>query len=285
MTVLILLTTAGAGTGPFNLYSNVDGYVTPFETGVAKASLTTPPGYTSALVPNGTTTVRVQSTGVCTNYIDIIIGATSPTTTTTTTSGSLTTTTTSPSLTTTTTLTPADCGTFTLEGGISGRTFNFTNCDGNPQTVVVPAGDALSECIQLPYSAAGATYIDPCGESTLTFQYIGGNNVDTNGTFSFSLSNPLPANITIAGAGISAYDLGCVTVQATPSQVGTVTITAGSTVGSTSSNSNICSDQYARANTIVVNGNSLVNGDTIIIGGLTLNISINTGCTIMPCLA
>lgn len=97
MTVLIYLTTAGAGTGPFNLYSNVDGYVTPFETGVPKVSLTTLPGYTTALVPNGTTTIRVQSTGSCTNFIDIVIGATPPTTTTTTTaSGTTTTTTTIP---------------------------------------------------------------------------------------------------------------------------------------------------------------------------------------------
>jgi len=94
MTVLIYLTTAGAGTGPFSLYSNVDGYVTPFETGVPKASLTTLPGYTTALVPNGTTTIRVQSTGACTNYIDIVIGAT--TTTTTTVPGTTTTTTTVP---------------------------------------------------------------------------------------------------------------------------------------------------------------------------------------------
>jgi hypothetical protein len=94
MTVLIYLTTAGAGTGPFSLYSNVDGYVTPFETGVPKVSLTTLPGYTTALVPNGTTTIRVQSTGACTNYIDIVIGAT--TTTTTTVPGTTTTTTTVP---------------------------------------------------------------------------------------------------------------------------------------------------------------------------------------------
>lgn len=283
MTVLIYLTTAGAGTGPFSLYSNVDGYVTPFETGVPKVSLTTLPGYTTALVPNGTTIIRVQSTGACTNYIDIVIGAT---TTTTTTSGALTTTTTaSPTTTTTTTLSPADCGEFSLEGGLSGRTFNYVDCDGVSRTTVVPAGDATADCIQLPYSAAGATYIAPCGESTLTFQYLGGNNDDTQGTFLFNLSNPLPSNITIAGAGVSAYDMGCVTVQATPSQVGVGTITAGNTSVSRPSSSNICSDQYTRANTIVVNGNSLVNGDTINIGGVTLNISINTGCTIMPCIA
>lgn len=83
MTVYIQLTTAGTNTGPFNLFSDVDGYTTAFESGVAKSALVA--GYTSALVPNGTTTIRVQSVGACTNYIDIVIGAT--TTTTTTTSG------------------------------------------------------------------------------------------------------------------------------------------------------------------------------------------------------
>jgi hypothetical protein len=38
MTVLITLTTAGVSTGPFDLYSDVDGYLVPFETLVPKAS-------------------------------------------------------------------------------------------------------------------------------------------------------------------------------------------------------------------------------------------------------
>jgi hypothetical protein len=88
MTVLITLTTAGLDSGPFNLYSDVDGYTTAFETGVSKTALVS--GYTSSLVTNGTVTVRVKSTGTCTNYIDIPIGGitttTSSTSTTTTTS-------------------------------------------------------------------------------------------------------------------------------------------------------------------------------------------------------
>lgn len=88
MTVLITLTTAGTDTGPFNLYSNVDGYVSAFETGVSKAALLA--GYSSALVPNGTTTIRIKSTGTCVNYIDVAV----ITTTTTTTTGTPTTTTT-----------------------------------------------------------------------------------------------------------------------------------------------------------------------------------------------
>lgn len=81
MTVLITLTTAGTDSGPFDLYSNLDGYISAFESGVSKASLLA--GYSSALVPDYTTTIRVKSNGVCLNYIDIPV--VTPTTTTTTT--------------------------------------------------------------------------------------------------------------------------------------------------------------------------------------------------------
>jgi hypothetical protein len=78
MNVTITLTTAGAGTGPFDLYSDLDGYIVPFETGVPKSSLVA--GYTSTIVPDGTQTIRVESIGVCSNYIDInISGLPSPT--------------------------------------------------------------------------------------------------------------------------------------------------------------------------------------------------------------
>lgn len=82
MDVLITLTTAGADTGPFNLYSNVDSYTTAFETGVAKSALVA--GYLSTVVPASTTYVRVKSTGRCTNYIDIFVVGSATTTTTTT---------------------------------------------------------------------------------------------------------------------------------------------------------------------------------------------------------
>jgi hypothetical protein len=91
MTVLITLTIAGADTGPFNLYSNVDGYVTPFESSVAKSALLA--GYVSVLVPDGTTIIRVRSQGECPNYIDIVIGGTTTTTSTSSTSTTTTTTT------------------------------------------------------------------------------------------------------------------------------------------------------------------------------------------------
>ena len=113
ITVSITLTTAGIDTGPtFNLYSNVDGYTTAFETGVAKASLVA--GYISTLVPDGTTTIRVYSPGACQTSVDLTIitstttstTSTSTSTTTTTSSTTTTTTTAAPGPTTTTTTTP-----------------------------------------------------------------------------------------------------------------------------------------------------------------------------------
>jgi hypothetical protein len=80
MTVLITLTTAGTDSGPFDLYSNLDGFTSAFETGVSKSALLA--GYSSALVPDYTTTIRVKSNGVCLNYIDIILESTTTTTTT-----------------------------------------------------------------------------------------------------------------------------------------------------------------------------------------------------------
>lgn len=142
MTVLITLTTAGADTGPFNLYSNVDGYVTPFESSVAKSALLA--GYVSILVPDGTTIIRVRSQGECPNYIDIVIGGT-----------------------TTTTTTTLVCNEYELPGGESGYTYNFTNCLGNPQTVVVPAGDQYGECA-LGFPGGPAILVGPCTPTTTT---------------------------------------------------------------------------------------------------------------------
>lgn len=72
MTVTITLTLASAGTGPFDLYSDVDGFLVPFETNVPKASLLA--GYTTSLVPEGTMVIGVQSMGICQTYIEIPIG-------------------------------------------------------------------------------------------------------------------------------------------------------------------------------------------------------------------
>lgn len=79
MTVLITLTSAGADAGPFDLYSDTDGYLTAFASGISKATLLG--GYTSSAVPDGTTSIRIVSTGTCTNYIYVLVGETTTTTT------------------------------------------------------------------------------------------------------------------------------------------------------------------------------------------------------------
>jgi hypothetical protein len=89
MTVYITLTIAGSDSGPFDLYSNLDGFTSAFESGVSKAALLA--GYSTALVPDFTTSIRIRSNNsLCTNYIDIFL----ENTTTTTSSSSTTTTTT-----------------------------------------------------------------------------------------------------------------------------------------------------------------------------------------------
>lgn len=100
----ITLTTAGTDTGPFNLLSDVDSYVTPFETSVAKSSLVA--GYTTNLVPDLATIVRVQSSNsFCTNSIDLAYSTTTTTSTTTVPPTTTTTTTVPPTTTTTSTTT------------------------------------------------------------------------------------------------------------------------------------------------------------------------------------
>ncbi len=101
MTGIITLTSAGIMTGPFNVYSNVDGFLSAFESNLTKTQLLA--GYPSNSIPNGTTIIRISSTGACFNYIDIVVPTT--TTTTSTSTSSTTTTSTSSSSTTTTTTT------------------------------------------------------------------------------------------------------------------------------------------------------------------------------------
>lgn len=95
MTVTITLTAAGLNVGPFDLYSDIPSQWTLFESGVSRAALLA--GYTTALAPDYTNSIRIQSTGECTNYIDVTVipyttttSTTLPSTTTTTTTLALT---------------------------------------------------------------------------------------------------------------------------------------------------------------------------------------------------
>lgn len=180
-TVLITLTVAGADTGPFDLFSDVDGYIVPFETGVSKAALVA--GYTSVLVPDLTTVIRVKSQNVlCGNYVDLpITGLTTTTTTTTETPTTTTTTSTeTPTTTTTTTTEPpptttttttnycqsigagAGCFNWNFTAGAEGAVVEWTNCSGAPSSTVLGPDESGSACLcdgQTPSVSSGSLTI------------------------------------------------------------------------------------------------------------------------------
>jgi hypothetical protein len=173
MDVLITLTTAGADTGPFNLFSNVDSYTTAFATGVAKSALVA--GYLSTAVPASTTYIRVKSTGRCTNYIDIFVTGSATTTTTTTSGGSPTTTTTTTSGgggTTTTTTTGPVGPTTTTTTTAGGPTTTTTTTTATPTTTTTTT-QALFRVWNL-YRSEGAT--NPACSTTPATQVIAYNS-------------------------------------------------------------------------------------------------------------
>ena len=143
MTTLITLTLAGSDVGPFNLYSNLDGFTTPTVTGVSRSALVA--GYTATL-PDWTTQVLVKSTGACPRDLYLNIAG-APTSTTTTSSTSSTTT-------TTTTVKP----TITVSFQPFDKSFTILSTVAVPQTVFVGAsavdGYPNNSCIG---AIAGAT--------------------------------------------------------------------------------------------------------------------------------
>jgi len=167
MTVLITLTAAGTDSGPFDLYSNFDGYVTAFETGVSKAALLG--GYTSALVPDYTTIIRVMSTGDCINYVNITLENT--TTTTTSTSSTTTTTTVAPTTTTTSTAVPG-CSLYESAPYDDQITISYIDCNGNPQATIDFCYSAICTyevCAQSIISSTETMFnMGPCPTTTTT---------------------------------------------------------------------------------------------------------------------
>lgn len=71
MNIYILLTTPLTDAGPFNIYSDVGGFVSPIAINVSKSTLLS--GYSTS-APDGTSIVRLVSIGECTNYIDFAVG-------------------------------------------------------------------------------------------------------------------------------------------------------------------------------------------------------------------
>lgn len=72
MTGIITVNTIGIDITKFNLFSNINGFTSAFETNIDKPLINS--GFPTNNIPNGTTIVRVMSSeGACTNYIDISI--------------------------------------------------------------------------------------------------------------------------------------------------------------------------------------------------------------------
>jgi len=198
-TVLITLTVAGADTGPFNLLSDADGYAVPFETGVPKASLVS--GYTSVLVPDLATIIRVQSTSVlCPNYVDLPISGLTTTTTTTAEPTTTTTTTTEEPTTTTTTSTSSTTTTTTTEAP---ETITIDVCgaqqaDGSGQVVVYAYSSGAVDTnvsVNVTWTAADLSTISgtvvissttTCGTVTLT----GADPSETGSNITIDLITP-----------------------------------------------------------------------------------------------
>ena len=206
MIVEITLTAAGEDTGPtFDLYSDVDSFATPFETEIAKASLLA--GYTSSLVPEGTTIIRVIShdNTICPNYIDIGISLI----TTTTTTGI-------PTTTTTTTAVPIfpitynytnNCdeplcvrssGTITINGTVVYTWYTYT---------VPPVSGIITAEIGDTIEIEGIAYVTGVGceglEGTLTY-YIDGLSVAA------ATEDPLIYSFVYNGEGIITIEKGCI---------------------------------------------------------------------------
>lgn len=150
-TVLITLTIAGTDTGPFDLYSDADGYTSPFAINISKAALTA--GYTSYAVPDAATSVKVVSKGLCTNFAILPIIGTSATTSSSSSSSSTSSTSSSSSSSTTSTSTSTRlrCVNQVFFIANTGGVVQYTDCcTKNVIQVAVEAGyQSLSVCLVL----------------------------------------------------------------------------------------------------------------------------------------
>lgn len=191
MTIYILLTTPATDAGPFNLYSNVDGFVSAFATNVSKATLSG--GYVANNVPNGTTIVRLVSVGECTNYIDFEVGGGPIPTTSTTTS--------------TTTINPFTWyyGTFSAPGGVVPipDENDIDISTGTLVTAVNPSGPII-----VPFNSANDDFLwfaIPVTAGTKSNWYVDTLNQGLIGGPANQFGNLFPDPITITYNTVSMY--------------------------------------------------------------------------------
>jgi hypothetical protein len=138
MVVIVKLLTAGADTGPFNLYTNANGFTTPIAYGVLKSTLAA--GYTFPSVPLGTTLIRAKSLGACGNVYTVAISAgyLGPSTTSTT------------STTSTSTTQYVGAPTTTTTSSTSTSTSTSTSSTSTSTTIFVPSPTFTLLYVQIP---------------------------------------------------------------------------------------------------------------------------------------
>lgn len=138
--VLIIMTGAGLDVGPIMaLYSDVDGYAVPFESGILRSVLEA--GYTSNVVPDPAAIIRVVCTdGLCVgSYEDSIISTSTTTSTSTSSTTSTSTSTTTSTSTSTTTSTSTSTTTSTSTSSTTSTTSTTTTA-----IPVVPCGTTIN---------------------------------------------------------------------------------------------------------------------------------------------
>lgn len=181
MTVLVTLSLAGTDVGPFTLYSNADGYTNAIATGVSRAALLA--GYNLTGVPDTATIVRAQSTGTCTNFLDMYL------------TGGTTTTTSSTSSTTSTSTTPAVAcltgDTAAVASCVGGESALFTVSSGHT-ALITPGGYYYSGTGTRTYAA----YIMNAANDTVLYTFTYTQTGSAPGTW----ASTLPSNILSAGS-------------------------------------------------------------------------------------
>ena len=184
--VLITLTSVGSSNGnSFNLFSDVDNYATPFESNVLKSALLT--GYTSYIVPDFTTKIKVQSVlGGCglQPLSGITIAGPTPTPTSTVT----------PTVTSTPTVTPTVTPTITPTNTITPTVTSTVTPTVTPTATLVPPGPIIQNGLVInvngtfaSYPGTGTTWTSIATGTTYNGDLINGPtwNTATGGYFSF----------------------------------------------------------------------------------------------------
>jgi hypothetical protein len=74
--VILKITSAGSDITNFDIYSDADGFTTPFMEDIPKDILLA--GFTSSIVPNGATQIRIQAVDVCSTDTTVPIDTSNP---------------------------------------------------------------------------------------------------------------------------------------------------------------------------------------------------------------